>query len=145
MLGPRCPKVSSTSKQKICETPKAPHHSSLCIEVQSNTQNFLPPPESHDPITHALKELYTASKLARHKLSLFLMFSCLSQSRECAPLSSTCNVSQHHLKFVECLSCASTLFFVVETFKLGLCWPSLLNLSCSLVYMYILFFLQFVC
>ena len=50
MSGPRYPKVSFNSNQEIVETPKAPHHSFVCFEYQSNTKISLPPLESHDPI-----------------------------------------------------------------------------------------------
>lgn len=82
MLGPRYPKVSFTSNKEISETPKAPHHSCVCIEDQSNTHISLPPPEPHDPFAHALEESYTTRTLSRRKLSLFLIFSYLSHSRE---------------------------------------------------------------
>ena len=134
MLGLRCHEVSLTSDQEIVELPKPPHHSSLCIEDQSNTQFVLPLPKSHDPISHALEESYTRRTLARCKLSLFLMFSYLSQSRECICLSSTHSVSQHHGNFIKYLSCSFTLFFSVDAFKLGVCWYSLLYLSCLLVH-----------
>ena len=137
MPSPHYPEVSSTSNQKNFETPKAPHHFLLHIEDQPNTQISLPPPKSHDPIAHALEESYTANTLARHKLHLFLMFACLSQSRECACLSSTRSVSQHHVKSAKCLSCAFTLFFSVDVLELGACWSLLINLSSSLVYMHI--------
>src|SRR5699024_9887321 len=94
-------------------------------------------PKSHDPIAYALEESYTSSTLAKHNLSIFLMFSSLPQSKEYACLSSTHSVSQRHVKFAKCLSCTFTLFFSVDVFKLGVCWSSLLNISCSLFYMYI--------
>ena len=56
MLGPRCPEVGFTSDQEIVETPKAPHHLSICIEDQPHTQIILPPLELQDPITHAFEE-----------------------------------------------------------------------------------------
>ena len=37
MPSPRCPKVGFTFDQEIFETPKAPHHSSVCIDDQSHT------------------------------------------------------------------------------------------------------------
>lgn len=107
----RCPEVISTSDQKICEAPKAPYHSYVCTNDQSNTQIWLPLLESHDPIAYALKESFTASTMTRRKLSLFLMFSCLWQSRECICLSSIRSVSQHRGNSKKCLSCASTFFF----------------------------------
>lgn len=78
MSGPCCPQVSSTSDQKTCEAPKAPHHSFVCTKDQSNTQISFPPLESHDPITYALEESYTTSTLSNHIFSLFLIFSYLS-------------------------------------------------------------------
>lgn len=39
MSGPHCPEVSFISEQEIVELTKPPHHSSICIEDQSNT-NF---------------------------------------------------------------------------------------------------------
>jgi len=139
MLGPHCPGVSSTSDQKIFETPKAPHHSSLCTEDQSNIRISLPPLKSHDPMAYALEESFTTSTLARCKLSLFLMFACLSQSRECICLSSLRSVSQHYGKSIACLSCAFTLFFSMDALKLRVCWSSLLYLSCFLVWLTMLF------
>ena len=64
MSGPCCPEVGFTSNQEIVETPKAPHHSSVCIEDQSHTQIMLPPLKLHDPITHTLEESYIASTRA---------------------------------------------------------------------------------
>jgi len=58
MLGPHYPEVRFTSYQEIFQTPKAPHHSFVCIEDQSHTQIMLPPLKRHDPITHALEESY---------------------------------------------------------------------------------------
>ena len=87
MSGPRCPKVGFTSDQEIVQTPKAPHHSSVCIEDQSHTQIMLPPLELHDPIAHALEESYIAGTRAQHKFYLFLSFSCMSQSRVCVFLT----------------------------------------------------------
>ena len=37
MSGPCCPEVGFTSVQESVETPKAPHHSFVCIECQSHT------------------------------------------------------------------------------------------------------------
>ena len=130
MLGPRCPEDGFASDQEIVELPKAPHHSFVCIDDQSNTLVFLPPPKSHDPITHALEESYTASTLARCKLSLFLIFAYLSRLRECICLSLACSLSQHHGKSTGCMSCAFTFFFSMDAFKLRVCWSSLLYLSC---------------
>ena len=42
--GPRCLEVNSTIDQKLYETPKAPHHSLIYIEDQSNSQS------SHSPL-----------------------------------------------------------------------------------------------
>lgn len=79
MSSPLFPEVGFTSDQEIAETCKAPHHSLLCIQDQSNTHISLPPLELHDPIAHALKESYTTSTLAQRKWSNFLTFSCMSQ------------------------------------------------------------------
>ena len=81
--GPRYPEVGFTSNQEVFETPKAPHHSSVCIEDPSHTHVIFPPLELHDPVTHALEESYIASTRVRRKLSLFLLFACMSQSRVC--------------------------------------------------------------
>ena len=78
MSGPCCPEVGFTSDQEIFETPKAPHHSSVCIEDQYNTQIWFPPLELHDPIAHALEESYIESTLAQRKWSTFLAFACMS-------------------------------------------------------------------
>lgn len=75
MLGHRCSKVGFTSNQEFFQRLKAPHHSSLCTQDQSNTQILLPPLKLHDPIAHALEEYYIASTLAQHKWSTFLTFS----------------------------------------------------------------------
>jgi len=80
MSDPHYLEVGFTSDQEIFEKPKPPHHSSVCIEDQSNTHISLPPLEPHDPITHALEESYTVSTLAQCKSSMFLTFSCMSQS-----------------------------------------------------------------
>ena len=79
MPGPRYPEVGFTSDQEIVQTPKAPHHSSICTEDQSNTHILLPPLKIHDPITHALEESYTARTLVQHKWSTFLTFPFMSQ------------------------------------------------------------------
>ena len=63
MSSPRCPEVGFTSDQEIVQSPKAPHHSYVCIEDQSHT---------HDTITHALEEFYIIITRARCKLSLFI-------------------------------------------------------------------------
>jgi len=139
MSSPHCPEVGFTSDQEIAETPKASYHSSICIKDQYNTQITLPPPESHDPITHALEESYTISTLGRCKFSMFLTFACLSQSRECILLTSTRSVSHHHDKSTGCVLCAFTFFFSVDAFKLGVCLSSLLYLSCLLVCFIFLF------
>ena len=79
MSGPRYVEIDSTLDQKFVETPKAPHHSPFFIEYQPTSQNSHPPPESHDPIAHALGESYTTSTLAKRKLSIFIMFYHLSR------------------------------------------------------------------
>jgi len=134
MSSPCYLEVDSTLDQKYFETPKAPHHSLVDIEDQSSSQNSHPPPESHDPIAHALEESYTTSTLAKHKFSFFLMFSRLSQPKECACLSSTRSVMHDHDTSTKFLSYAFILFFSVDIFKLRVCWYSLLYLSCLLVY-----------
>jgi len=70
--------VSLTSDHEILQSPKALHHSSVCIEDPSPTQITLPPLKLHDPITHAFKESYSTRTHSRCKLSLFLSFSCMS-------------------------------------------------------------------
>lgn len=74
MLGPRSLEVSLTSDDEIVQSPKAPHHSSVCIEDPSHIQITLPPLKLHNPISHALEESYIASNCSRCKLSLFLWF-----------------------------------------------------------------------
>jgi len=139
MLGPRCPEVGFTSGQEIVETLKAPHHSLLCIEDQPNTQISLPPLGLHNPIAHALEESYTASTHAQDKWSTFLMFSCMSQSRECIHSTSACGVAQHHGSTTEFMSFTFTHLGSVVTCKLGVCLSSLLHISCLLVHTNVLF------
>ena len=88
---------------------------------------------------HALEESYTASTLAQHKWSTFLTFSCMSQSRECIHSTSAHSVAQFHGKSTECMSCAFTHVCSVDAFKLRVCLPSLLYLSCLLVRKAVLF------
>jgi len=102
MSGPRCPEVGFTYGQEIIETLEAPHHSLLCIKHQPITQISLPPLKLHDTIAHALEESYTTSTHAQHKWSTFLMFACMSQSRECVHPTSTCSVKQHHGRTTKC-------------------------------------------
>lgn len=83
MSSPPCPEVGFTSNQDIVQSPEAPHHSYVCIKYPSHTNIMLPPLKLHNPIAHALEEYYIASTCAQHKLSLFLSFSCMSQSRVC--------------------------------------------------------------
>lgn len=137
MPSPHCLEVNSTSNKKSVETPQAPHHSHVYIEDQSSSQISLPPPESSDPIAHALEESYTTNTLLKRKFSSFFMFARHTRSKECTCLSSTHSVLQHHGTFAECLSCAFTLFFSVDTFKLQACWSTLSYLFCLLVYMLI--------
>jgi len=131
----RCVEVDSTLDQKSNETPKAPHHSPIYIEDQSSLEIPHPPPESHDPIAHALEESYTTRTFSKCKLSLFLIFSHVSWPKECTCLSSVHNVMHNHDTSAEFLSCAFILFFSVDIFKLEACWSSLLYFSCLLVYM----------
>ena len=139
MLGPRSPGVSLTSDRKIVQSPKAPHHSYVCIEDPSHTQITLPPLKLHDPIAHALEESYIASTHVRCKLSLFLSFSCMSQSRVCVCLTSAHSVAQHHGKSTDYMSCTRTHVCFVDAFKLGVYLSSLLYLSCLLVHTVVLF------
>lgn len=88
-------------------------------------------------ITQDLKEYYTMSMIAKHNMLVFLMFSCMSQPKECVCLPSTRNASQHHGMSVKCLFCALALFYYVNVLELGACWSSLIYISCSLVYMHI--------
>ena len=139
MTGPRCPEVGFTFDWEIVETHKAPHHSLHHTEDQPNTQISLPPLESHDPIALELEESYTSSTLARRKWSTFLMFSCMSRSRECVCLTYSRSVAQHHGKSTECMSYNFTHFFYVDAFKPGVCLSSSLYLSSLLVHMTVLF------
>ena len=132
MSGPRYHEVGFTSNQEIIQSPEAPHHSSVCIEDKSYTKIMLPPLEMHDPIAHALEESYT-STCARHKFSVFLSFACMSQSIVCLYLTSSCSVTRHRGKFLECISCAFTHFCSVDVCKLGVCLSSLLYFSHLLV------------
>ena len=61
MSSPRSLGVSLTSDHEVVQSPKAPHHSSVCNEDPSHTQTTLPPLELHDPIAHTLEETYIAS------------------------------------------------------------------------------------
>lgn len=139
MLGPRCPKVGFTFGKEIVETLKAPHHSIHFIKYQPNTQISLPPLELHDPIAHALEESYIESTHAQHKWSIFLTFSCMSQSRECTHSRFACSVGKHHGSSTKCMSCAFTYLYSVVAYKLGVCLSSLLYLSCLLVHITVLF------
>ena len=93
--------VSLTSDHEIVQSPKAPHHSFVCIEDPSHTQITLPPLELHDPIAHALEESYIAGTHARRKLSLFLLFACMSQLRVCVFLTVACSFAQNHDKSMD--------------------------------------------
>ena len=133
MSSPHYPKVGFTFDQENVETTKAPHHSSLCTEDQSHTQILLPPLKLHDPITHALEESYILSTCARRRLSLFLSFTCMSQSRVCICLTVARSAVQHHEKPMDCMPCTCTHLCSVDTFKHGVCLYSFLYLSCLLV------------
>jgi len=74
------------------------------------------------------------SSLAKPNLSLFLMCSHLSRSKECTFLFSIYNVFHNEDRAAKCLSCSFIPFFPMDIFKLGVCWYSLLYLSCLLVY-----------
>jgi len=139
MLGPCCLEVGFTSDQKFFETPKAPHHSFVCIEDQFHTQIMLPPLEPHDPIAHPLEESYIARTCARLKLALFILFACISRSRVCVCLIDTRSVAQHRDKSINCMSCTCTHLCSMDTFKLEMCLYSLLYLSCFLVHTVVLF------
>jgi len=139
MSGSHCPKVGFTSDHEIVETCKAPHHSSVCIEDQYNTQISLPPLELHDPISHALEESYSESTLAQRRWSTFIMYACISQSRVCIYLTSTRCVTQHHGMSRDHMSCTFTHFCFVDACKLRVCLSSLLYLSHLLVHTTMLF------
>jgi len=109
--------VSLTSSHEIFQSPKAPHHSSVCIEDPSHSHITLPPLELHDPITHALEESYIASTRARCKLSLFLSFACMSHSVLCLCFKVACSVTQHHDKSTDYPSCTSAHLCLVGTLK----------------------------
>ena len=81
MVGPRFLEVGFASDHEIVQTLKAPHHSYVCAQDQSNTHILLPPLKLYDPISHALEESYIASTPARCKLFFFLSIACMSQSR----------------------------------------------------------------
>lgn len=133
MLGPRCPEVGFSSDQEIVQTFKAPHHSSTCTQDQSNTEILLPPLELHDPVIHALEESYLASTHAWRKLSLFLLFSCMSQSRVSLCFKVAHCVTQHHDKSVDYLSCTCTQLGLVGTLNHEVWLSSMLYLSWLLV------------
>jgi len=109
--------VSLTSNHETVQSPKAPHYSSVCVEDPSHTQITLPPLELHDPIAHALEESYIASTRSRRKLSLFLSFACMSQSRVCFCFKVARSVTQHHDKSMDCPSCTCTHLCPVGTLK----------------------------
>lgn len=79
MSSSRSLEVSSTSDKKYVESPQAPHYFLVHIENKSSLQFPHPPPESHDPISHALEESYVVSTIAKQKFSSFFMFSHLSR------------------------------------------------------------------
>lgn len=115
------------------ESPRAPHHSPIHIENQSNSRFSHSPPESHDPITHALEESYVASAIAKRKFCSFFMFYCLSSLKVCTCFSSTCNVTKHHDTSAACLSCSFNILFFVDTSQLRTIWFELFHLYCMLV------------
>ena len=133
MLGPRFLGVSRTSDHGTIQSPKAPHHSFVCIEDPSHSQITLPPLELHDPIVHALEESYITSTHSRHKLSLFLLFACMSQSRVCLCFNVARSVTQHHDKSTDYLSCTCTHLRLMGTLKHKVWLSSLSYLSCMLV------------
>ena len=65
MSGPHSLVVTLTLGQETVQSPKAPHHSFVCIEDPFHTQFTSPPLELHDPITHALEESYIVSTHAQ--------------------------------------------------------------------------------
>jgi hypothetical protein len=139
MSGPRCPEVGFTSDQEIVQTPKAPHHSSVCIEDQSHTQISLPPLELHDPIAHALEESYIASTRV-HDASCLCFFRLLAcHSQECAYASTSArSVTQHHDKSTDCMSCTCTHLCSVGTFKLKcVCLHCYIFLVCWFAQLYL--------
>lgn len=138
MSGPHCLQASSTYNQEIFETPEARHHSSICTEDQPNTQISLHPLKSHDPIAQALEESYTLSVLAKHNVSVFIMFACMTKYKESACLSYARSMSQHHVKCIGCLSCAFNFLFSMDILELRSCWCALLYILCFLVHLIVL-------
>jgi len=134
MSGPHSFGVSLTFDHEIFQSPKAPYHSSVCIEDPSHTHITLPPLELHNPIAHALDESYIASTCSRRKLSFLLSFSCMSQSRVCLCFKFPRSVAQHHDKSTDCLSCTCTHLCPVGTWKHELWLSSLLYISFLLVH-----------
>ena len=133
MSGPHCLEVGFAFDQEIVQTLKAPHHSYVCTQDQSNTSILIPLLELHDPSSHALEEYYIASTCARRKLFLFLSFSCMSQSRVCLCFKVACSVTQHHEKSADFRSCTCTHLCPVGTLKCEVWLSSLLYLSCIMV------------
>jgi len=96
MLGPRCLEVGFAFDQEIVQILKASHHSSICTQGQSKTQILLPPLELHNPVAHTLEESYIASTHMQRKLSLFLSFACMSQSKLFLCFKFARSVTQQH-------------------------------------------------
>lgn len=109
--------ANPTSNQKYVESPYAPHQSPIHIENQSNSHFLHPPPETHDPIAHAL-ESYVASTTAKQNFSSFFMFACLLSSKVCICLSLMQNVTKHHDTSTQCLSRAFNFLISVVVFKI---------------------------
>ena len=133
MLGPHSLGIILTSNHETVQSPKPPHHSSICIEDPSHTQITLPPLKLHDPIAHALEECYIANTHSQSKLSLFLLFAYMSRSRVYLCFKVAHSVTQHHEKSTDYLSCTCTHLCHVGTLKHKVWFSSLLYLSCLLV------------
>ena len=127
MSGPHCPEVCFTSDQKIVETPKAPHHSSVYIEDQSHTQIMLPTLELHDPIAHALEESYMQANM-RDTSCLCLIHFLACHSQECAYDSNLHVVSHNTVVSPRTISHALALTYVLWAVR---------NTKCGCLHCYI--------
>jgi len=111
MLGPHSIEVRFNSDHEIVQLPKAPHHSSLCIEDLSHRQMTLPPLKLHNPISHPSEKSYIASTRLWCKLSLFFHFlACHSQ--KCAYCSKLHIVSHNTIISPQTLCHANEITYV---------------------------------
>lgn len=80
MLGPHSLGVSLTSNHETVQSPKAPQHSSICIEDPSHTQITLPPLELTFPLLMHWRSLTLQALMCNASYLCFFRFlACLSQ------------------------------------------------------------------